>query len=130
MAGKRRTLTALEKDNARRVKLNRERCRRECARAANAGWREQFARLEAALLKEEPHLAAHRHCGLAEDSDKPRKRVVLANGIEIYSTWYKPPTTDADNARALREQQWLNSPDGRKWYAATFASMKESQAHA
>lgn len=130
MPKKRRTLTWQKKDTRQRVKKNRERIKSECTRAANAGWSEQFAKLEAAYLKVHPHLAKHRHCGLADDSELPRRRVVLPNGIVLWSTWYKVPTTDADHSKATAEDRWLDSEEGRKWYAATFASMKESETHA
>jgi len=111
---KRKQLTPYEKDCIARVKKNRARVKAECNRAGrnDPTWPKRFARLEAALLEAQPHLAEHRRCGLCPDTEsrptrRATRRVVLPNGHVLYSTWYKVPTTDADHKKAYRETQWL-----------------------
>ena len=86
----------------RRVaKVRREALARAAAigRLSDSG----FATREREYLKLHPHLAKHRHGGLLPDSDRPRSRVVLPNGIVLCTSWYKVH----DVARSLREQCWL-----------------------
>lgn len=120
-------LSERERENIARCKAVRARVKAECdAKGRNdPTWPGRRAKLEEALLKERPHLAKQKHCGLAPDSDAPRKRVVLPNGHVLYSTWYRP-SKESDPTR-LREQQWLDSPEGRAWYADTFASIREAR---
>ncbi len=112
MAKRKPKLTERERENIARCK----KVRREAKARADAIGRladSRFASREAAYLKAHPHLAKHKHCGLAPDTvDHPRKRVVMPNGFVLYSSWYKVPTTDADSRRAYREQQylWTNQP--------------------
>lgn len=80
------------------------------ARAAAAGRRPDpgFKLRESAYLTLHPHLAEHQHCGLCPDSeDVPRRKVVLPNGVVIFSSWYKVPTCENDAKVALREMRWL-----------------------
>jgi hypothetical protein len=105
-------MTPLQRDNARRVKKVRARVRREC-NAPDPTWPSRFRKLEAELLKARPHLADQQFCGLAEGSDAPRRRVLCPNGVVLFTTWYKVPTTEADARRAWREAQWLNE-QGRR----------------
>ena len=49
-----------------------------------------FADREAAYAKLHPHLMAHKHSGLCPHSDDvPRKRIVLPNGLVLFTTCYK-----------------------------------------
>lgn len=104
---RRKKMTAEEREIAFRV----AKVRREAKARADAIGRmadPNFAKREAAYLMEHPHLAAHKHCGFAADSeDRPRRRVVCPNGVILLTTWYKVPTTDEDARRALRETKWL-----------------------
>ncbi len=120
-------LTELQRDNIARVKANRARIKAECDKLGRADptWDRRRRKLEAALLDSAPHLAKQQHCGLAPDSDAPRKRVKLPNGMVIWSSWYTP-AKESDRTRQ-REQDWLDSPDGRAWYAPTFASIREAK---
>lgn len=71
-------------------------------------WPSRRKALESELLKEKPHLADHKHCGLCPDSeDRPKHKVVFPNGHVIWSSWYKVPKTDADARRAFAENKWL-----------------------
>lgn len=100
----------LERDNARRVKAIRALIKRECDKLGrnDPSWPSRRRQLEAELLKAKPHLADQQHCGLCLDTeDRPRRRVVMPNGVVLFTTWYKVPTTDADLRRAFKEQQWL-----------------------
>jgi hypothetical protein len=105
----RRKLTELERDNLRRVAKIRKAHAAEQNRLGrnDPAWPRRRKKLEAELLKAKPHLAEQKHCGLAEDSERPRQRVVCDNGVVLYSTWYKPPRTDADHRKAYEEARYL-----------------------
>lgn len=56
------------------------------------------------------NIARNAHCSFAPlepGDDLPRRRVVMPNGVVIFSTWYKVPRTDADSRLAYRENRWL-----------------------
>ncbi len=100
--------TARARENAMRVAKVRREAKARAAAIGRAPDHKGFAAREAALLAARPHLAEHAHCGLCPDSEVPRRRVKLPNGLVIHSSWYKVPTTDADAQLALRETRWLN----------------------
>ncbi len=104
----RKPLTERERENAARVRKNLARIRAECNAAGRAP-DGNFPKREAAYLAQHPHLAEHKHCGLCEDSDTPKRKVELPNGIVIWSSWYKVPTTEADTKRDAKDNQWLLS---------------------
>jgi len=108
----------------REIEWRAAKVRREARARADAIGRlpdPNFAKREAEHLAKHPHLAEHKHCGLCPDSeDRPRRRVVCPNGVALWSTWYKVPTTEADAKRDAKEQRWLMSPEGRAYYAPMF----------
>lgn len=100
-------LKAYHADNAKRVKRIRREIAARCNRQGAAP--DDFARRESRYADAHPHLLRHKHCGLAPDSEDAHKRrkVVCPNGVVLWSTWYKVPTTDADHVKASRENRWL-----------------------
>lgn len=79
------------------------------ARAAAAGRLPDtagFKQRQATYLAAHPHLARHNHCGLCPDSEPPRHRVKLPNGIVIFSAWYKVH----DVVQSQREAKWMECP--------------------
>ncbi len=115
---KRLPFKAFEKNIKRIDRETASRCRNQ---GTDWLWRTSFERLQKELLEQKPHLANHKHCGLCPDSeDRPRHKVVFRNGHVMWSTWYKIPKTDADARQAAKEQKWLESDEGRAWYAETF----------
>jgi hypothetical protein len=72
-----------------------------------------FADREKAYAELHPHLLEQRHCGLCPDSEAPRRKIKLPNGLVIHSSWYKVPTGESDGKIAIAEQRWLlaNEPE-------------------
>jgi hypothetical protein len=95
------------KEIEKRCKAIRARVKRECDKLGRNDplWPKRREKLQAELLKAKPHLAEQEHC----TADKPRRRVVCPNGVVLWTTWYKVPTTDADLKLAHREQMWMLS---------------------
>lgn len=87
----------------------------------DGGWPARRKELEAKLLKAKPHLAEQTHCQLIIDdvNDAPRRKVVMSNGVVLYTTWYKVPTTEADAKRALNETLWFRTDEGKRHLRAT-----------
>ncbi len=81
-------------------------------------WPSRRVKLEAALLGTKPHLASQRVCGICPDcADRPKRKVKLPNGLILFSSWYKVPTTEADHRKAMKEQicLWYNQPDLKRF---------------
>lgn len=96
------------RDNVRRMRASRARTSAAANSRFDPAWSAAFDRLQRALLRDKPHLGEHKHCGYAPDSeDRPRRRVKCPNGVTLFTTWYKVPTTDTDSRTALAEANWL-----------------------